>query len=211
MRLNSQSRLSIALAGMLIFAVPAMSQAQQQRLGRLFSTPEERLQLDEIRREYEYGQAPEPEPEVELPKVEVKRGPTFSQFTINGVVLRSNGTGSTWVNGARVNQGEVTREGVRIEKAEGGKRVKIVLPSGADSIRLKAGQKIDVASGAVLEAYEYKGTEGSRNAFAGDASVTAGSGVAANKGELSLENAKKGLEAVQGAGDRLKKLLEENK
>ena len=150
---------------MTVLLVGFTSGAEAQRLGRLFSTPEERLQLDELRRELEYGQPPEPEPEPDRIEVKVQRGPTFSQFTINGVVLRSGGGGSTWVNGTRVEQGAVTREGVRVDASDDGNQVKIVLPSGVHTIQLKAGQKIDVASGAVLEAFEFKGNETSRNAF----------------------------------------------
>ena len=123
--------------------------AMAQPLERLFSTPEERALLDELRRERKIV-APDPQVTEIVPDT-----PTVEQVTINGVVLRSGGTNSAWINGRQVDAGARTREGVRVDTspAEGG-RVKITLPSGAETIDLKPGQKIDVDSGVVVEAYE---------------------------------------------------------
>ena len=74
------------LVGFLIIGV--VDRAQAQRLGRLFSTSEERLQLDEARREYAFGDPGPEQPQTEVEKQEEKK-PRFSQFTINGVVKRS--------------------------------------------------------------------------------------------------------------------------
>jgi hypothetical protein len=140
--------LALGLAAGLVAAGPVA--AQSQFIDRLFTTTEERLHLDELRREYEYG-----EPAVEAAPVQanVEEDPVVSRLTINGVVLRSSGNNSTWVNGTRIGPAGSTREGIRIsEDEEGG--VRITLPSGADTIRLKPGQKIDVASGTVLDAYQ---------------------------------------------------------
>lgn len=123
--------------------------AESQRLGRLFSTPEERALLDELRRERKIV-APDPQVTEIVPDT-----PTVEQVTINGVVLRSGGVNSAWINGRQVDAGARTREGVRVDTSpvDGG-RVKITLPSGAETIDLKPGQKIDVDSGVVMEAYE---------------------------------------------------------
>lgn len=123
--------------------------ADAQRLGRLFSTPDERALLDELRRE---RQIVDPDPQV----VEVVPDvPSVEQVTINGLVLRSGGPDSAWVNGRQVDGGARTRDGVRVDTSvTRGGRVKIILPSGAETIALKPGQKIDVESGVVIEAYE---------------------------------------------------------
>lgn len=123
--------------------------ADAQRLGRLFSTPDERALLDELRRE---RQIVDPDPQV----VEtVTDTPLVEQVTINGLVLRSSGVNSAWINGRQVDGGARTREGVQVDtSATQGGRVKITLPSGAETIDLKPGQRIDVDSGVVVEAYE---------------------------------------------------------
>lgn len=137
---------TFALAALLLTLATGVD---AQRLGRLFSTPDERALLDELRRE---RQIVDPDPQV----VEiVQDAPSVEQVTINGVVLRSSGTNSAWINGRQIDGGGRTREGVRVHtSAAGGGRVKITLPSGAETIDLKPGQKIEVDSGIVVEAYE---------------------------------------------------------
>jgi hypothetical protein len=133
--------------GALLLTLPPVSDAQ--RLGRLFSTSDERALLDELRRE---RQIVDPDPQV----VEVvPDAPSVEQVTINGLVLRSSGPDSAWVNGRQVDGGARTRDGVRVDTSvTRGGRVKIILPSGAETIALKPGQKIDVESGVVVEGYE---------------------------------------------------------
>ncbi len=146
---KNQNVLRLVASGFVTAILLLPQVADAQRLGRLFSTPDERALLDELRRE---RQIVDPDPQV----VETVTDTTsVEQVTINGVVLRSSGANSAWINGRQVDGGARTREGVRVDTsaAQGG-RVKITLPSGAETIDLKPGQKIDVDSGVVVEAYE---------------------------------------------------------
>ena len=146
-------------------AVPWSWPVPAQEIGRLFTTPTERIQLDEARRQ---AQLPAIEPEVEPTPQPVARSeepepePVVDRLTINGVVRRSSGPGTIWVNGAEVERGGRTRDGIVVQDTGRGVRgVRIRLPSGADTIELKPGQEIDVSSGAVLESYERRPTQGS--------------------------------------------------
>jgi hypothetical protein len=140
-----------------------------QELGRLFSTADERAVLDEIRRDRDVA-IPEPEPQpvatVEAPKVE--------QLSIDGLVIRSGGANSAWINGRAVSGGWITREGVRVDTAsvQGGGTVKFTLPSGVDTVELKPGQKIDVTTGVVVEVYERESRADAANVFERPAPVT---------------------------------------
>jgi len=133
-----------------------------QRLGRLFTSNDERARLDSIRHEAQFAQrppAPEPEPEPEpqavAPAPVQPSGPTISRLTINGVVRRSGGPGTVWVNGDRVDGGETTREGIAVDSARTGTGgVRLRLPSGTDTVALRPGQQIDIETGTVVEAYE---------------------------------------------------------
>lgn len=155
-----QGLLQLAALGVAAGLMLVSHVAEAQRLGRLFSTPEERALLDELRRERKIV-APDPQV-VEI----VPDTPTVDQVTINGVVLRSGGTNSAWINGRQVDAGTRTREGVRVDtSAVQGGRVKITLPSGAETIDLKPGQKIDVDSGVVVEAYERASGAGAYTVF----------------------------------------------
>ena len=118
--------------------------------------------------------------------------------------LRSGGSGSTWVNGLRVSNGHMTREGVRVDSSMGSSEVKITLPSGVDSIRLKPGQKIDVATGAVLDAFEHRKNETSRSAFDTPGAAKA---EAVEVGGISRQDVEKGLDALKGRKAQLKQLL----
>ena len=113
-------------------------------LGRLFSTPQQRAQLDALRRR---GEAPAPR------GAESDEGPaqTTLRLTVNGVVERERGPGVVWINGERVSRGERTRQGIRGQGEEGG-RVRLILPRDAGIVRLKAGQRIDLMTGAERKA-----------------------------------------------------------
>lgn len=152
------------LLAVLTLAALVTQPAGAAEFGRLFSTAEERRALDEIRREYELDDEPVPEPG---PRQAENQEPAVSQLTINGVVLRSSGLNSTWINGSQVIGGTTTREGLRVRtEREGGGSVRITLPSGVDMVRLRPGQKIDVVSGSVLEAYQVKqADDDARSAF----------------------------------------------
>ncbi|MDX1528119.1 MAG: hypothetical protein R3337_05790 [Gammaproteobacteria bacterium] len=153
-------RWRLVIPGLAAALVLVSYDAEAQRLERLFSTPEERALLDELRRERKIV-APDPQVTEIVPDT-----PTVEQVTINGVVLRSGGTSSAWINGRQVDAGARTREGVRVDTSPaGGGRVKITLPSGAETIDLKPGQKIDVDSGVVVEAYERASGAGAYTVF----------------------------------------------
>ncbi|MFZ4874272.1 hypothetical protein ACL9RI_04235 [Janthinobacterium sp. Mn2066] len=110
-----------------LLLVTVSAQAQPPQLGRLFSSPEQRAQLDAQR----YGAPradkatpsppPEPPPPVEL----------------NGVVQRSSGHSTIWLNQTPHND---TKGTLRL--------------SNGQPLRLKPGQRYDPASGAIREVTE---------------------------------------------------------
>ena len=134
--------------------------ADAQSLGRLFTTPEERANLDEIRHDPDFGK---------IEQIEVVRvvdepdGPVVPHVTINGVVFRSSGINASWINGLSVSS-DTTREGIRIEtrQLQGGGTVKLALPGGLETIQIKPGQKIDLLNGGVFEPYELQAEEDAR-------------------------------------------------
>ena len=168
-----------ALAGLLGSAVLALAPAfdcdAQSRIGRLFSTAEQRIALDRFRDRPAVEQVvvtaalePEPEPELALDPGPGRDAPGLS-VTVNGVVLRSDGHRLAWVDGVEAGDGATTPGGVGIEvdRAPGG-HVRIRLPERGVHADLKPGQTIDVARGSVFEAYESRpvrdavGTSGAR-------------------------------------------------
>lgn len=120
--------------------------AAQDKLGRLFFTPAERASLDN-QRKLAADEANRPvRRDPQLPKA-----PPPRLLTLNGVVRRSDGETTIWVNNQPVNNrfqdvdvlpGSITREGVGVQ-----------LPGAGRRVRLKVGQSVDSSTGEVEENY----------------------------------------------------------
>jgi hypothetical protein len=112
--------------------------AQTHALGRLFTTPEERHRLDVGRGLAAAPPAPPPPAEAAPPPP-----PAPPPVTVNGVVRRSGGQSTVWVN-----QQDEARP---ISGSNQDPRVTVTLPSGAQ-VQIKPGQTVDMATGQVREA-----------------------------------------------------------
>lgn len=123
------------LAALLLAATPAVLAAQP--LGRLFSTPQQRALLD-ARRD---GSVVESQPLPPAPPAEPRPEP----LQLSGVVQRSSGKSTVWVNQAPLpdNEGQVLKD----------RSVLLRLPSGR-RITLKPGQSYDEATGTIANAGE---------------------------------------------------------
>lgn len=161
----SRQRGGRPLTGLLGSAVlvlaPAFDCAAESRIGRLFSTVEQRIELDRIR------DRPAVEPVAEPAAVEVeaeprlvldpepRRNATSLVLTVNGLVIRSDGHHLAWVDGVEAGVEATTSGGadIEVDRAQGG-RVRIRLPERGVHAELKPGQTIDIARGSVFEAYE---------------------------------------------------------
>jgi hypothetical protein len=138
---------------LLLGASPGFAAAE--RLGRLFSTPEAREALNDLRNQYEYGKPAQPAAE---------QGPVIEHVTVNGFVIRSNGQNSSWVNGTSIPSGEATQEGIRVVPS-GSSAVRIELPNDLNPIELKPGQKVDVIKGQVSDIYQNASDESAPSVF----------------------------------------------
>ena len=144
------------VAGALPPLVPAADSYAQSRIGRLFSTPEQRIALDMLRDEPASGEIAAPVPvrtdRESLPEPE--GGPPAFAATLDGIVVRSDGHRLTWVDGVETTTGGVTPAGVRVttDHTPGGS-LRIRLSRGATSAVLEPGQSVDV-NGRVRAVYE---------------------------------------------------------
>ena len=119
------------LFALLTYAVLVLNVAAEP-LGRLFHTPEQRALLNTARKTMPMNAGGEAET------------PSAPDFALKGVVTRSDGKRSVWLNG-RMEHG-TTRPG-----AQERNQVQVQLPAGATE--LKVGQSIDPATGRVTESY----------------------------------------------------------
>ncbi len=107
-----------------------------QGMDRLFYSPGERAALDAQRHH-----SPLP-------------GAGTDTVTVNGLVTRSSGKSTVWVNGAPRNE-DHPGNGVEIlrKQAAGGK-VTVRPPTGDKAVDLKVGQTLEEATGKVREVYD---------------------------------------------------------
>lgn len=150
------------VTGALAPLVPAPDAHAQSRIGRLFSSPEQRVELDRLRDDTSPGEVPEPVPVPgpagRVSRPEPERGSTAFAVTLDGVVMRSDGHRVTWVNGVEIVAGGSTPAGVRVETDAvpgGGFRIR-VSREGTSAI-LVPGQSVD-RSGRVRDVYERQAT-----------------------------------------------------
>ncbi|MEG0881873.1 MAG: hypothetical protein RSH52_11465 [Janthinobacterium sp.] len=129
------------LCALLAGAVPSL-QAQVPQLGRLFSSPEQRAQLDAQR----YG-PPAPDPAMAAPAPPPPPPPPAPPEELKGVVQRSSGRSTVWLNQEVQNEPH--------NRLASGKPGTLTLRlSNGQVVLLKPGQRYDPASGTVSEAQE---------------------------------------------------------
>jgi hypothetical protein len=127
----SSCRIALGCSVALLAALTALTAvpADARELGRLFFTPEQRAALERNRFAPPPKEAPKPAPRVEAPPPGV---------ALNGVVTRSSGHSTTWVNGvARHDAPGVGPTTTRVPIAER-----------RQSVPLKVGESYDPGSGA---------------------------------------------------------------
>ncbi|NHZ80330.1 hypothetical protein F2P44_13760 [Massilia sp. CCM 8695] len=122
------------VAACLLLGATLNARAQTAPMGRLFTTPAERHQLDVQR-----GLIAAP------PAPVVEAAPAPQPMTVNGFVRRSSGKSTVWVNNE-------AQEGARnrFSGPAQAPRVTLTLPSG-QKVVLKPGQSVDVNAGTVTD------------------------------------------------------------
>lgn len=118
----------------LLCCTSTLAQTVTPAIGRLFSTPAERLRMDIAR-----GTAPAPPPAPAPVQSVVPPQPV----TVNGFVQRNGGKSTVWIN-------QEPQRGARISGPGKQARVAVTLPSG-QRILLKPGQSVDANAGTVTD------------------------------------------------------------
>jgi hypothetical protein len=124
--------------------------AGTEPIGRLFSTPAERANLDKLRQLGEKaGAAVEEKPDLNAAPPEPER----EQITVDGFVRRSDGKSTTWVNGKPQHGAEISQGITVLQRRAKAPRISVLLRSGR-RLDLKAGQTFDIGTSKVIEVYE---------------------------------------------------------
>lgn len=154
MSLMSPHSVATTLALILLMAAlptPALSDG----FGRVFFTPRDRVLLDDARRRKERA-VPKaiaaPPRIVAAPAAKPER--PSGNVTLNGIVRRSDGESTIWVNGVAMPADAQTG---KVQVAPNSSQSGVIrMPTNAESagnVELKVGQKLDLSSGSVTERY----------------------------------------------------------
>lgn len=129
--------------------------AQAQTFGKIFSTPEERHSLD-LQREAMLAELTEAErqaaldkPLLVLPEPVIEEAPAMIQM--GGVVRRSDGSHTVWLNGVPVNERELPAN-VQLDMLSGLGVLRVRTPT--DIFSLRPGQTLNATTGELRESYE---------------------------------------------------------
>lgn len=136
---------SAAPAGQSTAPSPPTSNATAD-MGRLFFTPAQRVSMDEARRRPQVADTQAQKPSLPPPP---------GYVTLNGIVRRSDGATTIWLNNKQV-RGRESDEGVRVSPSRSGTApgsVTVQVPQTGRVVDIKVGQQLEINSGEVKEAY----------------------------------------------------------
>lgn len=129
---------------------PAPAAQQEEPIGRLFFTPAQRSSLD-VARSQRARATLSTEATGEQP------APLQEQtITYGGMVRRSDGKSTIWINGRPVTEWEAVRGGTVVGKVRADGSVSIQAPQAGRRVDLKPGQSLELLSGTVEEGYSRK-------------------------------------------------------
>jgi hypothetical protein len=139
-----------ALAGgVLVIALASPAQAGDEWYGRLFYTPAQRAALEDARSRNIRSE------ELAVEAAKRPAAPRSRNVTLTGIVQRSDGESFAWVNGKPVDSH--ARDGLRVRHFAGPSGAVVYDPQKGRAVSVKVGQRVDLLTGRVEEAYERKG------------------------------------------------------
>lgn len=109
-------------------------------IGRIFFTPAQRAQLDLARSQ-------------KIVATQTKDEPIPEFVTYNGIVRRSDGKATVWVNNRAMSDAELGAAQPLTGRIDRNGRILLQAPQGAGSLQLQVGQSAELLSGRVDEAY----------------------------------------------------------
>lgn len=134
-----------AVLALLLLLSPLMSlaasAAEPAPLGRLFFTPEQRVQLDGLRAK-------------KVVATQTKEEPPPENVTYSGIVRRGDGKTTVWVNSKALSERDIRDSASLVGRIERDGRILVQPAQGtAASLRLKVGQSAELLSGKVEEKF----------------------------------------------------------
>jgi hypothetical protein len=154
-RIENQS-IQRALAGLCLMAIAYFpfitATANEQPIGRLFSTQRDRAVLDQARQTGSKNR---------IETNNASKDQIGDQITLDGFVKKNNGKTTVWINQVPQHGRENTQGITIIQSDHHSSVISMQLPSGK-SVELKAGQTFDATNGKVSDVYNDQSKPGSK-------------------------------------------------
>ena len=146
---TKKSAIYIVAAVALLFSVEA---AATGSFGRFFTTPKERRQIDDLR-------AVGPEVKINITEEELrvdegaeKAKEESEALTVKGLVYRSSGKNTAWVNESNTYEGDLSSQYITIREAGVEKNAVVIdLQGNKTDIKLRVGQKYNPETRSILD------------------------------------------------------------
>jgi hypothetical protein len=134
----------------LLSVAPAWS---AEEFGRLFTTPGQREQLDELRRTQTDISVDIRDEELTVDQVQAVETVTPGELRLRGLVHRKDGKNTAWINDSNSYEGGIAADFTRVkENAVTGTQVVIEMGGeGGRDVSLKVGQSFNPGDGSVLD------------------------------------------------------------
>jgi len=142
-------KISLPFCCALAAAATSVPASAQERFGRLFFTPAQRASLDIARSQRARAALSTEKPEQEA-------APVPQTITYSGVLRRSDGKTTVWINNQPVNDQESAGAAAIVGQVRPDGSVTLQVPQSGRSVILKPGQSVELLSGAVEEANSRK-------------------------------------------------------
>jgi len=139
-------KISLTVCCALAAALASVPAPAQERLGRLFFTPAQRASLDVARSQRARAA-------LATDKTEQEAAPVPQTITYGGVLRRSDGKTTVWINNQPVHDRESAGAATIVGRVRSDGSVTLQVPQSGRSVILKPGQSVELLSGAVEEAY----------------------------------------------------------
>lgn len=139
-------KISLTVCCALAAAATSVPAPAQEQLGRLFFTPAQRASLDGARSQRARAA-------LSTEKTEQEATPVPQTITYSGVLRRSDGKTTVWINNQPVHDREPAGGGIIVGRVRPDGSVTLQVPQSGRNVILKPGQSVELLSGAVEEGY----------------------------------------------------------
>ena len=148
-RIRRSRRIALlALAAVILLAAGDRPAWPAEEFGRFFTTPRQRERLDELRKSVSGSLVKVKEEELKTDDSDKKVQQPRSEIRLKGVVYRTDGVNTAWINDSNSYEGDATSEYTKVNEHEiDPKGVKMVLPGDKKTVRLKVGESYDSSAG----------------------------------------------------------------